>query len=67
MTSLRDRVDTGIQDMGIGSEGIHTKGLLWGVVKLRMERWIRWAIKQVLHIGLDPGDGLEEKGRSTRF
>ncbi len=60
MTILRDRVGTGIE-----REGIHTKGLQWGVVRRRIERWIRRVMGQDLQVGLDTGDGLEEKGRST--
>ncbi len=33
MDIVRYRVDTGTLDMGIEREGIHTKGLQWGVVK----------------------------------
>ncbi len=57
---------TGLQDMGFGGEGVHTKGRRqWGVVKRRMERRVGREIGQVLQVGLDPGDGLEEKSRST--
>ncbi len=60
---LSIRMGTGEQDMGFGGEGVHTKGRRqWDVVKRRMER----SVRQVLQGGLDPGDGLEEKRRSTR-
>ncbi len=67
MTIQRDRVGTGVQDMGIEREreGIHTKGLQWDVVKRRVERWVGREIGQEVQVGLDPGDGLGEKGRST--
>ncbi len=60
MTILRDIVGTGIE-----REGIHTKGLQWGVLTRRIERWIRRVMGQDLQVGLNPGDGLENKGRST--
>ncbi len=65
MTTLRDRVGTDMQYMGIEGEGMHTKGLQWYVVKRLMERRVRREKGQDLQVGLDPGDGLEEKGRST--
>ncbi len=57
---------TGIQDMGIERERIHTKGRQWDVVKRCMGRRVGREIGQDLQIGLDPGDGLEKKGMSTR-
>ncbi len=52
--------------MGIEREGIHAKGRQWDVVKRWMERRVGREMKQDLQIGLDPGDGLEKKGMSTR-
>ncbi len=57
---------TGIQDMGIKREGIHTKGRQLDVVKRWMGRRVGREIGQDLQIGHDPGDGLEKKGRSTK-
>ncbi len=65
MTILRDRENTGTQDQGIERGRIHTKGLRWGVVKRRMERWIRRVIGQDLQVGFDLGYGLEAKDRFT--
>ncbi len=47
-------------------KGLHTKGLQWGGVERRMEKWIRRLIRQGLREGLDPGDGLKEKDRPNR-
>ncbi len=67
VTILRDRVVKGAQDRGReGEGGIHTEGLQWDVVKQQMGRRIRRVIGQDLQVDLDPGDGLEEKSRSTR-
>ncbi len=52
--------------MGSKREDIHTKGLQRDVVKQRMERWVGREVEQDLQVCLDPGGGLEEKGRSTR-
>ncbi len=52
MTILRDRVGTEMQDMRIK--------------RARMERWVGREIGQDLQVGLDPEDGLDEKGRSTK-
>ncbi len=38
MTIPRDRDSTGVYDMGIKSEGVHTKGRQRDVVKRRMEK-----------------------------
>ncbi len=57
---------TGLQDMGIEKEGIHTKGRQWDVVKQWTGRRVGREIWQDLQIGLDPGDGLKKKGRSAR-
>ncbi len=65
MTTLRGKVCTDMQYMGIEREGMHTKGLQWDVVKRLMERRVGREKGQDLQVGLDPGDGLEEKGRST--
>ncbi len=66
MTTLRDWAGTGIQDMWIEKEGIHTKGRQWDVVKRWMGRRVGREIGQDLQIGFDLRYGLEEKGRSTR-
>ncbi len=62
MTMLKDREAAGSQDWGTKRErvrkGIHAKGLPWGVVERRMERWIRRIEGQDLQACLEPGDGL---------
>ncbi len=57
---------SGVRDMGIEKEGIHTKGRQLDVVKRCMGRRVGREIGQDLQIGLDLGDGLEKKGMSTR-
>ncbi len=53
--------------MGIVSKGMHTKGRQRDVVKRRMERRVGREVDQDLQVDLDPGDGLETRGRSTRL
>ncbi len=48
------------------SEGVHTKGRQRDVVKRRMEKEVGREAGQDLQVGLDPGEGLEARGRSTR-
>ncbi len=47
--------------------GVHTKGCQRDVVKRRMEKEVEREAGQDLQIGLDPGEGLEAGGRSTRL
>ncbi len=65
MALLRDRVVQVYRIWG-SRERIHTKGRQWDIVKRWMGRRVSQGIGQDLQIGLDPGDGLEEKGRSAR-
>ncbi len=46
--------------------GVHTKGLQRDVVKRRMEREVEQEAGQDLQVGLDPGEGFEAGGRSTK-
>ncbi len=67
MTLLRDGDSTGVSDMGIRSEGVHTKGQQRSVVKRRMEGRVGREVGQDLQVDLGPRDGLEARGRSTRL
>ncbi len=49
------------------SGGVHTKGLQRDVVKRRKERDDEWEAGQDLQVGLDPREGLEAVGRSTKL
>ncbi len=67
MYKMRDGDSTALYDMGIKSEGVHTKGRQRGVVKRRMEKEVGREAEQGLQVGLGPGEGLEARGRSTRL
>ncbi len=67
MYKMRDGDSTALYDMGIKSEGVHTKGRQRGVVKLRMERRVGREVGQYFQVDLGPGDGLEARGKSTRL
>ncbi len=67
MNIPRDRDSTGVSDIGVKSEGVHTKGLQRNVVKRRMEKRVEREVGQDLQADLGPGEGLEEKGRSKRL
>ncbi len=53
--------------MGFKSEGVHTKGRQRDVVRRRMERRVGREVGQDFQVDLDPGEGLEASGRSTRL
>ncbi len=61
MTILWDRPNTGVWDMGIESVGVHTKGCC----EATDGEQGRTEVERGLLVGLGPGAGLEEKGRST--
>ncbi len=61
---MRDRDSTGIRGE---SGGVHTKGWQRDVVKRRMEKGVEWEAGQDLHVGLDPGEGLEAGDRSKKL
>ncbi len=48
MNIPRDRDSTGVWDIGVKSEGVHTKGLQRNVVKRRMEKRVEREVEQDL-------------------
>ncbi len=62
MTIPRDGDRTGVWDMWIKCEGVHTKGWQRDVVKRRMEKRVGRKVGQDLQVDLGPGDGLEARG-----
>ncbi len=64
---LMDRDSTGIRVVGGGSGGVHKKGRQRDVVKRRTAKGIEWETGQDRQVGLDPEEGLEAGGRSTKL
>ncbi len=64
---LMDRDSTGIRGMGGESGGVHANAWQRDVVKRRTENGIEWETGQDRQLGLDPEEGLEAGGRSTKL